>query len=66
MSEILLAVKHSWTMLHISRPLFLGSYVQVPCGLSANEKNYVLNDKTNLHVKNGKVCIKIKSSGKTT
>lgn len=35
-------------------------------GLLANEKNYVLNDKTNLHMKNGKVCIKIKSSGKTT
>ena len=29
MSRILLATKHSWTTLHMSRPLFVGSYLQV-------------------------------------
>ena len=30
--------EHSWTALRMSRPLFVGSYLQVTWGLSANEK----------------------------
>ena len=30
--------KHSWTTLHMNRPLFVGSYLQARGGLSANEK----------------------------
>ena len=29
MSRILFAAKHSWTALRMSRPLFVGSYLQV-------------------------------------
>ena len=38
MSRILFAAKHSWTALNMSRPLFEGSFLQSPGGLSANEK----------------------------
>ena len=39
MSRILFAAKHSLTALCMSRPLFIGSYLQVMCGgLSANDK----------------------------
>ena len=39
MCKILFAAKHSWTALRMSRPLFVGSYLQVtPGGLWANEK----------------------------
>ena len=29
LKRILFAAKHSWTALHMSRPLFVGSYLQV-------------------------------------
>ena len=29
LSKILFAAKHSWTILRMSRPLFVGSYLQV-------------------------------------
>ena len=31
MSRILFAAKHSWTVLRMGRPLFVGSYLQVTC-----------------------------------
>ena len=34
----IIATKHSWTTLRMSRPLFAVSYLQVKCELSVNEK----------------------------
>ena len=52
-SRILFAAKHSWTTLHISRPLFVGSYIcRLRVGLSANEKEgkFTSNDNNALSV----------------
>ena len=38
MSWILFAAQHSWMTLHMSRPLFVGSYFRSCGGISANEK----------------------------
>ena len=38
MSRMLFAAKHSWTVLRMSIPLFVGSYLQVTWLLSANGK----------------------------